>query len=237
MKAYHITQWDSLYETSETRKIRALTFYAKPNKLIGLGIGRTLQHARGLELLGVWALLEALASLAPQGQRGWLVRNGQALTVSEIAYLLRIPEESVQVAMDHFSQPEIGWLEQAEVAEKREITSGPSGDSPGETPDEENEREDAGTISLRGKRKDKRGKTDLIQKKKEKGGFASDAEMRAAQKAQFAAANGRLEALMKISDDDLTEEDRQEIKKMRRTVQDIQKKQAAGDFTPVEAAA
>ena len=71
MIAFHITQWESLYETAVTRKIRNLTFYAKQNKLVGEGIGATLAQEDNVALLGTWSLIEALASTAPHGRRGW----------------------------------------------------------------------------------------------------------------------------------------------------------------------
>jgi hypothetical protein len=166
-KAYHIVQWGSLYETSETRKYRNLSFYAKQNKLVGLGIGRTLQHPRGLELLGVWALLEALASLAPQHQRGWIVRNNQPLSAAEIAWLLRIPEEPVKLALEHFSSTEIGWLELADF-DPDSPASSPAGvrtpeDSPASSPAGVRTPEDSPLRGedkrMRNKRREKREKS------------------------------------------------------------------------------
>jgi hypothetical protein len=185
MKAWHITQWDALYETADTRRIRNLTFYAKSNKLVGLGINRTRQAERGLELLGVWALMEALASHAPQGLRGWFIRNGKALTSQEVAYLLSIPQEPVEAAFKHFGSEEIAWLENVEFTEDARRLSGKSpedarrlsGKSPedarrlsGKSPDEmqngENHQEISRTIPLRGKR----DREEEIEKKRERGG-------------------------------------------------------------------
>ncbi len=142
MKAYHIKQWDSLYETAVTRKIRTLTFYAKPNKLVGEGIGATLAQEDNAALLGTWVLIESLASTAPHGQRGWLVRNGTALTPARMAALTRVKPEHFERALVFFCLPEVDWLEFVEMP----------GESPGEPSGKTKsgpEQESAGTKSSR----------------------------------------------------------------------------------------
>lgn len=147
-KAYHIVHWDSLYETHESRKIRTLAFYSKPNKLVGEGIGLTLQEPDNVALLGTWALLEALASTSAREQRGWLIRNGTALTAARMAALVRVEVHHFERALEWFSRPEIGWLEEVET----DLISGDSpgnpagggktpGDSPGNPAQEERGRE------------------------------------------------------------------------------------------------
>jgi hypothetical protein len=128
-KAYHIVQWNTLYETANSRKVVTLTYYQKPNKLVGEGIGATLAHPQNVALLGTWSLIEALASTAPAGKRGWLVRGGTALTAARMANLTRVDQAHFQLALEHFSQPEIGWLELAECV-------GLSGESPAILPQE-----------------------------------------------------------------------------------------------------
>lgn len=58
-----------------------------------------------------------------------------------------------------------------------------------------------------------------------------------AQRRQFAATGVRIQQLEAIPDDDRTSAQDAELKKMREVRKEIQKKQAANDFTPVEAAA
>lgn len=128
-KAYHITHWDSHYETSNSRKIQNLTYYQKSNKLVGEGIGATLQHEHNLALIGTWALIEALASTSTQKLRGWLIRNGTALTAARMAALTRVDAVHFERALEWFSRPEIGWLELKE-------TAAVSGDSPTNPPPE-----------------------------------------------------------------------------------------------------
>lgn len=242
-KAYHITQWEQLYETAETRKIRTLTYYAKPNKLVGEGIGFTLSQPNGPHLLGMWALLEALASLSAQDWRGWLVRNGSALDAGRMASLTRVPTEHFVEALDFFCRPEVSWLELIDWpgqspgkkpagSNSRDNSGGSSGQSPGKKPDDEKSRENAGPISLRGKT-DKRGKTEGTREREENGGFATQEEARRAQQTQFAALRNQISELERIPEEDRSEEHEEDLKKKRRTLKALQKKQAAGDFTPL----
>lgn len=135
MKAFHIAQWDTLYETSASRKVTTLSYYSKPNKLVGEGIGITLQDPHNVALLGTWALIEALASTAPRHQRGWLVRGGTALTPARMAALTRVDEEHFDRALKHFCRPEIGWLELGELPGDSPTNPPTPGELPGDSPD------------------------------------------------------------------------------------------------------
>ena len=65
------------------------------------------------------------------------------------------------------------------------------------------------------------------------GGFASKEQARSAQTNQFASASARKRELEAITEDERTEEQTAELKKMRALLRAIQKKQTKGDFTPV----
>lgn len=142
-KAYHIKDWDLWYESAETRKLKTLTYYGKPNKLVGEGIGFTLAQPDNLALLGMWALLEAVASTSERGWRGWLVRNGTPLTAERIVNLLggRVPVEHVERALDHFAADEVRWLEYVDMPEQtpdfpplKTPAPAANGRTPGESP-------------------------------------------------------------------------------------------------------
>jgi len=245
-------QWNSLYETAETRKIRVLSYYAKPNKLIGEGIGFTLAQPNGPHLLGMWALLEALASTAPQEHRGWLVRNGTPLDAQRMSSLTRVSSHHFNEALTFFCRPEVRWLEHAEWAapsghsagaapspvSDRDNAGTPSGHSAGAAPSPVSDRDNAGRISPRGKI-DGRGKTDEGTERKKNGGSggapaALDPEAaRQAQKTQWAALSARIRELEAVPEEERTPAQDDELKKTRRAQREIQKKQAAGDFTPL----
>ncbi len=70
--------------------------------------------------------------------------------------------------------------------------------------------------------------------REENGGFASKGEARQAQTTQFAALSDRKRDLEAVPEDERTDEQAEELKKTARQIKAIQKKQRAGDFTPVE---
>ena len=112
--AYHITQWHPRYERSDTRKTNNMVWYAKSTKLIGLGIGRTMRepYPRNMTLLGLWNMIETLASQSAFEHRGWLVRDGQPLDADGMSSLIpSVPSSAFREALEWFSQPEINWLE------------------------------------------------------------------------------------------------------------------------------
>ena len=114
MKAYHITQWNPLYEKADTRKTDYMGWFCKQTKLVGIGIGKTMRepYPRNVNLYGLWTILETLASQSAVNERGWLIRGGLALDAEGMADLVpTVPPTAFQEALEWFSQPKIGWLE------------------------------------------------------------------------------------------------------------------------------
>jgi hypothetical protein len=113
-KAYHISQWGTKYEKSDTRKTDFMSWYAKQTKLVGLGIGKTLreQYPRNMQLLGLWTMIETLASQSAVSHRGWLVRDGKPLDFDGMSSLLpTVPADGFKMACEWFAHPSVGWLE------------------------------------------------------------------------------------------------------------------------------
>lgn len=225
MKCWHVTMWAELYESAQSRGVQTLSFYAKPNKLVGEGLGHTLAQEDGLALLGTWALIEALASHGLPKQRGWLFRNGSPLDAPRISALLRLPKDPVERALKHFSTTPMDWLEEAEYpfvsASSQRADSMPSASS-----------QRADSISTR--LMTEREMTDETDREREEnGGFASKGDARKAQQTQFAALSSRLTTLKAVPEDERDAAHAEDLKKTRRLLNRLQKKQAHGDFTPV----
>ena len=223
MQAYHLRHWDALYETAETRRVRTLTYYSKPNKLVGEGVGHMLMQPDGLALYGTWTFLEALASTAPQNQRGWLIRNGTPMDAQRMSALTRIPMKEIERALTFFSTPPLDWLE---------VSKWDHGHAQG-TPiaDHGHAQGTPWSVPTRGKKEDK--ETEVLKRERRKGGFASEGEAAQGQVRQFAAiqaVKGELEA---VDPERRTLEQEEELKKLRGQLRAIQQKQAAGDFTPL----
>ena len=225
MKCWHVTMWSELYESAQSRGVQTLSFYAKPNKLVGEGLGFTLAQEDGLALLGTWALIEALASHGLPKQRGWLFRNGSPLDAPRMAALLRIPLTPIERALKHFSTAPMDWLEEAEF---------PFASARSQSADGRLSARSQSADGISARLRTERERTEEIERERRKGEGLSAEELRARQIAQFAAATARIKALESVPEEDLTEKNRAELKEMKALAKKIQKKQARGDFSPVE---
>jgi hypothetical protein len=227
--AYHIKQWDDLYESNSSRTVQTLTYYCKPNKFVGECLGYMLSQPDGLELYAVWTFLEALASTAPKQWRGWLIRNGSPMDAARIANLTRIPIEKIQRTLDFCTTAPMDWLEVLEwpdgapTGHRRQADGAPTG-----------HRKANYGISA-GLSTDQMKTEDSVQKEREKKGEELDPkEARSRQTTQFAALTAQLRKLEATPAEDRDDAEEAEIKKTRRLLNQIQKKQGAGDFTPVQ---
>lgn len=236
-KAYHITQWDTLYETAASRKVVTLSYYSKPNKLVGEGIGATLAQEDAEALLGTWALMEALASTAPFGFRGWLVRNGSALDAPRMAALTHRPKDKFVRALEWFSQPEIGWLEHVELPASfptkppsKETTGGLSGESPTKPPSKEKPPEAPPAFRHDDEvRKGSEGSEISGGKNK---GAARGGEV-AASRTQWAVLKNQIKELESLGQS-LEPAQRMELRKKKAQFREVEKRQADGDFSTVQ---
>jgi hypothetical protein len=119
-----IRDWERLYETSETRKLKSLAWVKVPNRMDSEGYCFLTNHPNGAGHLGVWiAMLEIASACHP---RGTLLRNlGGGHTPDTLALKCRLPVELIEEAIPRLL--EIRWLELATVS---------SPDAPGDSPDE-----------------------------------------------------------------------------------------------------
>ena len=145
MKAYRIRDWSRLFENSETRKLKSLSWVPVPNKHDGAGYRALWENLpaspetpgdfRGApEVFAGWILLLELASRCPE--RGLLVKDGRPMTPREMALKTGAPEKLFVVALKELTSREIGWIEVAEVEIPGNFptspeTSGASPDIPG----------------------------------------------------------------------------------------------------------
>ena len=221
-KAYHIRQWDNVYETAQTRQVRTLTYFSKPNKLVGEGLGHMLNQADGLALYGTWTFLEVLASTAPTEWRGWLIRNGTPMDATRMSALTRIPVADLQRALDFFSTAPMDWLElldwQGEKQGKLPLGTG--------TPSARHQTTDG--ISVRGKTdKEKEGRSRERDKK------GASPEGMEGSKLQWASVSKQIREL-EAKGSSATVADKQELRRLRAILRAIETRQAAGDFGTVQ---
>lgn len=230
-KAYHFPDWDALYENNKSREIETLSYFMQQNKLVGEGLGFLRQQEDWLELYGTLGFLKILASQSRKKFRGWLVKAETPLDAARISALTFIPREKVQRALDFFSTAPMDWLQYVDMPStgKRHSDGTAAAATPDGTAAAPNGHRKGGISS--GLRTD-RSSTEEEEREREKGGNATG--QADAQRRQFAAVGARILDLQKIPEEDRTEEQEAELKKMRALRKKIQKKQAANDFTPVE---
>ena len=191
---------------------------------MGEGLGHTLSQPekQGPFLYGMFKIIEQIAAGGKLGERGWLVRNGTPMDAARMGNLTRLPPAFFEEALCFFSSPPMDWLEWVEFSPKKSPTGPANG-----ADDRENDRPNAATgerTTVKNKRSEER--------ERENSGFASKGEARKAQLQQFAAAQARKRELEEMIEE-LSPEQEGELKKMRGLLRVIQKKQRAGDFTPV----
>lgn len=243
-QAYYVTNWHEDRENGETRKYVDLLWFRNKVKLMGEGLGHTLAQPRGPHLYGMFKLIEQVAAGGRLEQRGWLFRNGSPMDAQRIANLLRLPVPDVEEALKFFSTPPMNWLELRDYAGDSPAIPAASapdgrlpGDSPAKKPQSAGSRDKGGRNSASEEHPNQ--PTDLerpknLPEREKNGGKLSAGDLHGQQKAQFAAAREELSRLQAIPEDERSEAENAELKKTRELVKAIQKKQRAGDFTPVE---
>ena len=230
-KAYHIVQWNESNETAESRKFKTLSWYAKQNKLDGLGISRLRAHPKKVELLAGWTMIETLASRAwPRDQRGWLLRNGRPLTTADMAFLTSFPEDIFTLAVEFFSAEPMNWLEYIPVP--KSLVESPCNDSTpatsqGESPgSKRTPATSQGESETQTDRQVRQTDRQTVRKNKE----AARVGDVSASKAQFAALQAQVKEL-EGRGSALTPTERAELRKKRAQLSDVQTRQAKGDFS------
>jgi hypothetical protein len=107
---YRIKDWETLYETAETRKLENLRWVPLPNKHDGLGFRRLALQKNRSELLASWVLMLQVASKAKRGHRGALMRDGRGLDHEDLALMTGFSAQAFEQALIFFSDARQGWL-------------------------------------------------------------------------------------------------------------------------------
>jgi len=129
-----VRDWDTLYETHETRKLKRLGWVAVPNRHDGDGYCQLVDHPDGAAHLGCWlAVLQVASKCTP---RGVLVHDGGSPhTPESLARKTRLPAKLMRDAIMRLL--EIGWLDgdvPAPVPGDSPALTGDSTDVPGDRP-------------------------------------------------------------------------------------------------------
>lgn len=107
---YRIANWETFFETYETKKLAVLKWVPTPNKHDGLGFRRMAAQKNRCELFTAWNLILQTASKGRKSERGSLQRGGKALTPDDFAMMTGFPAPIFEAALLFFSSEEMGWL-------------------------------------------------------------------------------------------------------------------------------
>jgi hypothetical protein len=122
---YRVKNWDTNFESYETKKLTHLKWVPVPNKHDGLTYRRVAAQKNSCELYTAWTLILQVASKSKKGERGSLIRDQKALNADDLAIMTGFPVKIFQSALEFFSSPEIGWLE-VDSQEDTVLTAGPA---------------------------------------------------------------------------------------------------------------
>lgn len=122
-----IRNWNELFETHESRKLKKLHWVPIPNKHDGLHFRALIEGQNALESYAVWLLLVQVASKCPK--RGDLADgSGKGLTPKDIARKCGAPVSGLERGIKAILE-QTDWL--IEVPEIPADSPGPPADSPG----------------------------------------------------------------------------------------------------------
>lgn len=108
---YVIRNWQTLFETNETRKLKTLNWWPHPNKHDGLGFRKMAAQPNAVELYCAWNLICDLASkTTPANRRGYLERDNLPLSAGDMGCCAGFPADVFERALEFFSSDSIGWL-------------------------------------------------------------------------------------------------------------------------------
>lgn len=104
--AYRIRNWEEHYETSDTRKLVAMSWVKIPNQQDSLAYRMISRHKSGSEIFAAWILMVQVASRGRRGQRGLL-----PYTPEELSIITGFPAKIFALAIDFLKTPQIAWIE------------------------------------------------------------------------------------------------------------------------------
>ena len=118
---YKIANWHALYESRESHRTAGpMKWLPVVTKTDGFGFGLLRQQKNNTELLAAWYLLLGIAAKQDKHLRGYIARDGVALTADDLGLMTGFPVKIFEAAFAFFSQPKQGWLVVEACADLRE---------------------------------------------------------------------------------------------------------------------
>lgn len=122
MRIYIVTNWQEIYENSQSKRVGDLRWVPIPNRHDGETFSELMAHPNGVEIYGAWVLILQVASKCPT--RGRLVKdNGVPHSARSLSVKTRAPERVFDLAFDYLTQ-NTDWLDFEELTETVPSTLG-----------------------------------------------------------------------------------------------------------------
>jgi hypothetical protein len=119
---YKIANWHALYEVRESHRTSGpMKWIPVVTKTDGLGFGLLRQNKNAVKLLAAWYLLLGIAAKQDKESRGFIARDGVALTADDLELMTGFPVEIFTLAFEFFTQSKQGWLVTASCAESAQL--------------------------------------------------------------------------------------------------------------------
>lgn len=131
MKIYKVRDWDSIFETSETKKLVHLRWVPVPTKHDGKSFRRIAALPNGCEVFTAWMLILQIASKCKP--RGYLQDAGTPITAEDMHLMTGFPLLVFQEALLILSEGKIDWLETVDYYDFKQTSGEPpaiTGESP-----------------------------------------------------------------------------------------------------------
>jgi hypothetical protein len=117
---YQIRDWNDLYETHQTRRLKRLQWVPVPNRMDGDGYAELVEGPAGAANLGCWlAILEIASRCEPRGTLARDLRGIDAHDARSLARIARLPVQTMEAAIDRLLH--IGWLTAVESSITRNL--------------------------------------------------------------------------------------------------------------------
>lgn len=103
-----IKNWESVFESAESRRHKTLAWVAVPTRMTGRGFRRVVNHPEGARILGAWLMIVEVAATCPK--RGTLSSADGAFTTEDLSLITGLKVEDFNLALSVLCSPSIGWV-------------------------------------------------------------------------------------------------------------------------------
>jgi hypothetical protein len=126
---WKIKNWNKTFENADTRKRMRLGWFLCPTGVDSSGYIELMSHgSKGMQAFGVFiAICQWSATCLPVVRGSCARSDGRAMTIRQMASILRISEGVLDESLSLLSSPDVGWMVNETAAETEQKATPPSG--------------------------------------------------------------------------------------------------------------